>query len=352
MIRRLLSLILLSTVSLIEMNEVPHQISLNEAKIGDDINLTCTILSDDAGLSYWYKLNFGYMLETVAKGAFGKLTLKGQFDNSRFSATKVGNVHSLTIRNISKEDEATYLCQAGSAYEMEFITGTVLSVKDPKTQQKSVTVKQTPNVELVHLNDTMTLQCSLLAKNNKNDTVECPGEDKVHWFKGASESHPGIVYHGSIREREEGRCEYTVSKNKTTSSDAGTYYCAVVTCGEILFGEGTKVEIKGFPVVAVLVTLLICSVLVNFALILTRKQKPACEHCKAQVTASNQSPINQPERSATEQLSNVEREEAAVNYVVLDFPTRKPKRWKNKRELLDEHMHYGERLPVNKSTLR
>uniref|UniRef100_A0A671Y4B9 Ig-like domain-containing protein n=1 Tax=Sparus aurata TaxID=8175 RepID=A0A671Y4B9_SPAAU len=36
-------------------------------------------------------------------------------------------------------------------------------------------------------------------------------------------------------------CVYHFSK-KVSSSDAGTYYCAVATCGEILFGNGAKVE--------------------------------------------------------------------------------------------------------------
>ncbi|XP_030594389.1 uncharacterized protein LOC115786403 [Archocentrus centrarchus] len=243
MIGGLVSLILLSTLSLTETHELSLNISLTVAKLGDDVTLACYILKDDVVLSYWYKLSFGYVIETIASGTFAKTSLKGQFNNSRFSATSVGNVHSLTIRNVNKEDEATYLCQAGSAYMMEFLNGTVLAVNDPKTQQKSVTVKQTPDVESVHLGDTMTLQCSLLSKN-KNDTVQCPGEDKVHWFKGASVSHPGIIYHGSIRNNDEGRCDYSLSKIISNSSDAGTYYCAVVTCGEILFGEGTKVEIS------------------------------------------------------------------------------------------------------------
>ncbi|XP_030595548.1 uncharacterized protein LOC115787114 [Archocentrus centrarchus] len=257
--------------AVIEMNEVPHQIPLTVAKIGDDVTLTCTFLSEDAGLSYWYKLNFGYMLETVVIGAFGKLSLKGQFYNSRFSATKVGNVNSLTIRNISKEDEATYLCQAGSAYVMEFITGTVLVVNE-KTQQKSVTVKQIPDLEMVPLGDTMTLQCSLLYKNKNN--TECLSGNKVHWFRARSESYPDTIYHGSIRNTEEGKCVYSLSKSITTSSDAGTYYCAVVTCGEILFGEGTKVAIisgqKWDLVVIVLGMLLALCVIVIAILILSR----------------------------------------------------------------------------------
>ncbi|CAI5652769.1 unnamed protein product [Oreochromis niloticus] len=269
MIGRLVSLILLSTLSVTEMNEVPQQISLTVVKLGDNVTLTCALSETDRGLFYWYKLNFGYMVQTVTGGSFDKISF--QINNSRFSATKVGKVLSLNIRNVSKEDEATYFCQAGSSFGIKFINGTILAVNDPKIQHKFFTVKQTPDVDSVHLGDTMTLQCSLLSEK-KNDTDQCPDEDKVHWFKGASESHPGIIYHGSIRNKEDGRCDYSLSKTITHSSDAGTYYCVVVTCGEILFGEGRKVDIrqKWDPVVIVLGMLLALCVIVIAVLILSR----------------------------------------------------------------------------------
>ncbi|XP_039866181.1 uncharacterized protein LOC120720518 [Simochromis diagramma] len=325
MIRRLLSLILLSTLSLTEGDEDPFQSSITVTKLGDNVTLTCKIPRDDVGLSYWYKLNFGNMIETIAEGSFDKISQKGPFNNSRFNATKVGDIYSLTITNATKEDEATYLCQAGTAYIMKFFNSTLLVVDDTKTLQKSFTVKQTSDVESVHLGDTMTLQCSLLSEN-KDDADQCPDEDKVHWFKGASESHPGSIYHGSLRNKEDGRCDYSLSKTVTNSSDAGTYYCAVVTCGQILFGRGTEVEIEGFPLVTVLVILLTCSVVVNIALILTRKQKPDWKHSRGKVTASNQSPVSQQERSTVDQLNNVEGEEVGVNYAALDFPSRTAKR--------------------------
>ncbi|XP_063339122.1 uncharacterized protein LOC134634025 [Pelmatolapia mariae] len=251
------------------MNEVPQQISLIAAKLGDNVTLTCALSGSQQGLFYWYKLNPGYMIQTVAEGSFDKILFS--INKSKFSATKVGNVHSLIIRNVSKEDEATYFCQAGSSFSVNFINGTILAVNDPKTQHKFFTVKQTPDVNSVHLGDTMTLQCSFLFEN-KNDTDQCPDEDKVHWFKGASESHPGIIYHGSIRKKEDGRCDYSLSKTITNSSDVGTYYCAVVTCGEILFGEGTKVDIrqKWDPVVIMLGMLLALCVIVIAVLILSR----------------------------------------------------------------------------------
>ena len=92
----------------------------------------------------------------------------------------------------------------------------------------------------------MTFQCSLLSKNKEN-RVECPGRGSVHWFRAASgKSHPSIIYsHRNSTDDDLGRsCVYHFSKILQDSSDAGTYYCAVVTCGEILFGKGTQLNTR------------------------------------------------------------------------------------------------------------
>ncbi|CAL8307602.1 unnamed protein product [Arctogadus glacialis] len=38
-------------------------------------------------------------------------------------------------------------------------------------------------------------------------------------------------------------CVYTLPKNNADTSDAGTYYCALAACGEVVFGSGTKIDI-------------------------------------------------------------------------------------------------------------
>ncbi|XP_076732679.1 uncharacterized protein LOC143413453 [Maylandia zebra] len=181
-------------------------------------------------------------------------------------------------------------------------------------------------MESVHLSEPKTLQCSLLSKD-KNGKHQSPNEDKVHWFKGASESHPGSIYHGSIKNKEDGRCEYSFSETITNSPDAGMDYCALVTCGEILFGKRTKVEIE-FPVVTVLGALLTCSVLVNFAMF-TRLILSGENQCKGKVPVFND--VGQ-ERSPANQINDEEGEEVELNYVALDFPSRKSSRWKSKNE--------------------
>ncbi|XP_078116311.1 uncharacterized protein LOC144524140 isoform X1 [Sander vitreus] len=333
MIRRLAALILLSTLSLIQTSEVPHQISLTMVELGDSLSLTCSVSGIEAGLFYWYKLKFGHVVQTVAAGTFDKITLKEPFTNSRFTVTNVNAQHVLNITNVSKEDEATYLCQAGSAYIMTFINGTLLAVNDHKNLQKAVYVKQSPETESVQPGDSVTLQCSLLSKT-KGNTDQCPGEHSVYWFRsGSGESHPGIIYTHSDEE-EDRSCVYSLSKTIQNSSDTGTYYCAVVTCGEILFGEGTKVETRQelCPFVIVLGTMLAGCVIVIAALIIFRKQKPVCEYCKGE--ASNHAQYE-------DQPRNVDFEAEAINYVALDFPSRNAKRWKNTRELTQDCLYSG-----------
>lgn len=99
------------------------------AQAGDNVTLTCSNSWDRAGLFYWYKLKPGYMFQTIAAGAFQKISLEGQFMNSRFTVTKQDALYCLTINNVGKEDEATYFCQTGEIYTLAFIGGTILAVK-------------------------------------------------------------------------------------------------------------------------------------------------------------------------------------------------------------------------------
>lgn len=103
-----------------------QKIPLSVVKHGDNVTLTCQI-PDYVTAVYFYKLKFGYIAQTVASG-YDKVSLQGQFNTPRFAATKEDFLYRFVIRNVSKEDEATYLCQAGSAYQMSFINGTFLIV--------------------------------------------------------------------------------------------------------------------------------------------------------------------------------------------------------------------------------
>ncbi|XP_029703330.1 uncharacterized protein isoform X1 [Takifugu rubripes] len=124
MIGGLAALILLSRLS--QNEDVPHKIPVRVVNQGDNVTLTCPGSSDVTGF-FLHKLKFGYLAQIFASG-YGKVSLRGQFNTPRFTATTENSLHLFKIRNASKEDEATYLCQAGTAYEMSFTNGTVLIV--------------------------------------------------------------------------------------------------------------------------------------------------------------------------------------------------------------------------------
>uniref|UniRef100_A0A3B5R203 Ig-like domain-containing protein n=1 Tax=Xiphophorus maculatus TaxID=8083 RepID=A0A3B5R203_XIPMA len=130
----------LEHLALIPTLEVSLYVPLIEAALGENATLSCNVTGFDSGLFYWYKMNCEYMIQTVAQGYFKKVNLEGQFKKLRFEIQTVGNVYSLIIKNIQKEDEGTYLCQAGEAYRMAFINGTKLAVKqyDVLTSQETL----------------------------------------------------------------------------------------------------------------------------------------------------------------------------------------------------------------------
>uniref|UniRef100_A0A4W6FCG6 Ig-like domain-containing protein n=1 Tax=Lates calcarifer TaxID=8187 RepID=A0A4W6FCG6_LATCA len=260
---------------------VSQQISLTVVELGENITLHCPVPEKEDKF-YWYKQSLGHMAQTVAAVIVKQITITEQFKDPRFTVKKEEAQYLLTIRNVSKEDEATYFCQTGTTYS--------LTSGSDQNQEKHVYVKQSPETASVQLGDPMTLQCSLLSKN-KETRVQCPGEHSVHWFRaGSGGSHPGIIYTQRNRsdEEEERSCVYSLSKTIQDSSDSGTYYCAVVTCGEILFGEGTKVETKCGseldPVFLVLGVLLACCVTVIAILIFYINQRKVCKHCKGMFT--------------------------------------------------------------------
>ena len=126
---------------------------------------------------------------------------------------------------------------------------------------KSMSIVQQPVSESIQPGDSVTLNCTI-------HTETCPGENSVYWFRhGSGESHPGILYtHGGRSDQcekspEAGSptqsCVYNLPKRNLSLSDAGTYYCAVASCGDIVYGNGTilDIELVGEDQVRILVLL-------------------------------------------------------------------------------------------------
>uniref|UniRef100_A0A672ZNV3 Ig-like domain-containing protein n=1 Tax=Sphaeramia orbicularis TaxID=375764 RepID=A0A672ZNV3_9TELE len=161
-----------------------------------------------------------------------------------FSALIQAGQYIFTIRKIRKEDEAMYFCQSGPSHGMTLLNSTFIAVNDQTNQQNFISVEQNPPAASVQRGHSVSLQCSLLSED-KEKPVQCPGEHNVYWFRAGSGGYgPGIIYthKNKTEEQDKRKCIYRLSTTVQDSSDSGTYYCAVATCGQILFGGGTKVE--------------------------------------------------------------------------------------------------------------
>ncbi|XP_061896092.1 uncharacterized protein LOC133645225 isoform X1 [Entelurus aequoreus] len=254
--------LLLSFSSVLSQSYVPITLSLVE--VGVNVTLACPRHDDRGDIFYWYKMKFGSMVQTIVEGYFGEMSLRGPFKDGRFVSARTGDMYVLNITNVHKDDEAMYTCQAGTSYNMVFTGGTHLVVKDPR--RKSFQVRQIPQSKSVKGGESVTIQCSVLAESKEN-VRQCPNQSSVYWLKsGSGESDPHIIYSDSDDEQDPRSCVYHLSLTVLNSSDTGTYYCAVATCGQILFGQGTHVDTQQDVKAA---AVLLSALLASFAVVVT-----------------------------------------------------------------------------------
>uniref|UniRef100_A0A8C9QXA8 Ig-like domain-containing protein n=1 Tax=Scleropages formosus TaxID=113540 RepID=A0A8C9QXA8_SCLFO len=292
-------------------------------QLGDSVTLDCIFSKNEIEYISWYKQSIGkrpYLIAISNKYA-AEPVFYNNFNSTRFRIQMGERNNELVILKTELSDTATYYCGTRRDYGTLFGGGTFLTVKGK-------TVVQQPVSDPVHPGDSVTLQCTV-------DSETCAGEHSVYWFRhGSGESLPGLIYtHGNRSDEcekspEAGSpthsCVYSLPKRNLRRSDAGIYYCVVVTCGDILFGNGTQLEIEGSSMAAVvfgLAVLLCLCVIVNIVLITTRNKK-CCKHFKNFL----KKPVFFSQNQDAEML----------NYAALHFSDKKPKNARRKKELKEE----------------
>ncbi|XP_064881065.1 immunoglobulin alpha-2 heavy chain-like [Oncorhynchus nerka] len=219
------------------------------ANVGDTVTLQCFYEGNMAMHFSWYKQPLGekpQVISTVYRYDEAPTFYHEFKGNPRYSVQSGQGINHLSISDINSLDSALYYCGSAHSNVLEFGKGTFLNIKG----SNSKTVVEQPVSESVQPGDSVTLNCTIHMET-------CAGDHSVYWFRhGSGESHPGIIYtHGDRSDQcekspEAGSptqsCVYNLIKRNLNLSDAGTYYCAVALCGEILFGKGTKLDIQGF----------------------------------------------------------------------------------------------------------
>ncbi|XP_017263680.1 uncharacterized protein LOC108231263 isoform X2 [Kryptolebias marmoratus] len=263
--------------------------------VGDEVTLTCPRLTSESdAFLYWVRLVSGNWPEFLG----GTFSFDYNFvkKTPHITIKQEPGTFTLHISNTKQSDAGLYYCIKVKMLNMTFMKRDVLIIKG--TEPSITAIIQDPPSDPVGPGNLVTLQCSVLFNTEKNT---CVSNHSVYWFRaGSDESHPSLIYtHGNSGDECERspeaesaqKCTYSFSKN-LSSSDAGTYYCAVATCGEILFGNGTRLDSEGLNVwnlqktaLFLLSASLIASVVVIFILTYIIKKK-TCSCAKDAVTAS------------------------------------------------------------------
>ncbi|XP_030286143.1 uncharacterized protein LOC115589443 [Sparus aurata] len=216
--------------------------SLLYANPGHNVTLPC--FYNSGSQLCWYKQVAGEQPQIIA--SFYKSShniFYNQFkDDKRFSVHTGEGVYHLHIASVRESDSAMYFCGQTGFPVPKFDQGIFLVLND--SNRRSF-LKQ-PASDSVQPGGSVTLNCTLHSGTGD-------GEHSVYWFKKDSQnSNLGILYVHENSSSEcvkspesPAQCVYSLSKRNVSLSDAGTYYCAVASCGKILYGKGTRLDVGG-----------------------------------------------------------------------------------------------------------
>ncbi|MBN3318164.1 KV07 protein, partial [Atractosteus spatula] len=224
----------------------PHQ--WVHAQLGDSVTLECITEAENIKTWLWLKLIIGQAPQIIVADYYGKKMFHEEFkSNSHWTAKNDDKSFNLTLLKAESSDTGIYYCGIQLYNTFSFGNGTFLILKGNQNTSWNRSVVQQPVSVQAQPGDNVTLQCTI-------HTETCAEEHNVYWFRHRSgESFPGIIY--THRDRSDHcersseveiptqSCVYNLPKSNLGHSDTGTYYCAVASSGEILFGNGTLLKI-------------------------------------------------------------------------------------------------------------
>ncbi|KAK7904647.1 hypothetical protein WMY93_017254 [Mugilogobius chulae] len=251
---------------------VIQDVGVSSVPVGGSVTLHCFYNSTQVASHYsWYRQTLGgspMVLSTTYKFDKPPKMLVWLEKHPRFAVQRQEGENHLHISHVEAQDAAVYFCGSSHNNVVEFGQGIFLNVEDPK-ESRPETVTQEPALASTNPGSSVTLDCSVRPG-------QCTEEHSVFWFKHDSalgllhtNDGPQCEHRGSGSEAR--TCTYHLQKPNVSRSDAGTYYCAVASCGHVMFGNGTVLQVNeedGDPDVHIQVLVMLSLIRMGILLVL------------------------------------------------------------------------------------
>ncbi|XP_007555951.2 uncharacterized protein LOC103140644 isoform X1 [Poecilia formosa] len=295
-------------------SDMHQQTGIRTAKVGETVTLSCSCKHDSANYLLWFQQSPGGKPHIVSKWMRHHteveipLAYKKRF---QVVANSANGVNDLMISNLQPSDSGTYYCASLRYADLVFGQGVFLHVKTSPSKNTTLPFRQ-PKLKLLHLGESVNLSCRIYAE-------PCAAEPDLYWFRDAglkpallypSDSHCTSGFNGTFRGK---YCTSNLMLDLMRSSDAGTYHCALASCGVVVFGGGTKVEII-VPLLlvyclsaALALSIIGVLVLTSFMYKLSLKLKSVCEGVDAN------------ERPPSTRAAMQEREPGSLHYAAVNL---------------------------------
>ncbi|XP_059211102.1 uncharacterized protein LOC131989786 [Centropristis striata] len=285
-------ILLLCQVLAVETSGITQDSGVITAQIGENVTLKCLCQDDVVTYLSWYQQSLGGkpLIISTRMRLNTEASIFPAF-KERFQVLAREGINDLMIKNLRPSDSATYYCGSLEFNAIEFGQGAFLHVKASLSNIHAV-VHQ-PTLQPLRLGESVNLSCTAYAES-------CAREQSLYWFRHGA-AQPVVMYHsaGECIQLSNGQshmknCTLNLTLKSVDATDAGMYYCALASCGEIVFGNGTEVKIlvEGSTkaplllvyslIVALAVSIII---LLSLAFIMYKLKKKICSVCKG--TASH-----------------------------------------------------------------
>ncbi|XP_054914578.1 uncharacterized protein LOC129378295 [Poeciliopsis prolifica] len=224
--------LLLATLAVV----LSSPLGFKSVHVGRNVTLKCFLQGKSGLIFYWFKKSAGKKAQLMSEFYKHKRDGSPRSDlitsDPRFELEPGGSGFHLKILSVRVTDSATYYCVSLSSHSFEFLEGVTVHVEGSGSE---------------------TSHCAF--RNGTHD-----GKHGFYWFRGSGDSFPKLMYtHKSSDDLSDEEantkahsCVYDLPLNGLDeASHAVDYHCAVASCGRMMLGNTTNLDLTHDSVIIV-----------------------------------------------------------------------------------------------------